>query len=214
MFYLSLDVEASGPVPGLYSLVSIGCVPVFPPSGPEKKWRVGSDRTFYAELQPLPEGADLPAANEVHGLTRAHLSEHGEAPEAAMRRMAAYLAELRRSQPKYMLAAWPASFDHPYISYYAHRFLGENPFGYGALDIASLAQGVLRCPRRELRSRLAAAKLKREPKPYPHNALDDAAEQAGFLCKLLNLSAWMARRSKGSEPASTEVYPTAEEIEG
>lgn len=187
MFYLSLDVEASGPFPGLYSLVSIGCVPVFPPDYQNPQWFQG-EPTFYCELKPLPEAADLPAANEVHALSRDYLTEHGLEPGEAMQKLADYLAQLRIIRPKFMMAAWPSSFDLPFIGYYAQRFLGHNPFGYGALDIASLAQGIFRCERRQLRSKLARKGLFRPPKPYPHHALEDARDQAELLTHLLNLT--------------------------
>lgn len=187
MFYLSLDVEASGPFPGLFSLVSVGCVPVIPPDPDNPLWRL-SDRTFYCEFKPLPEAAELPAATEVHGLSTEHLREKGLEPQEGMQQLADYLAQLRLIHPKFMTAAWPASFDQPFIGYYAHRFLGSNPFGYACLDIASLAQGLFRCERRQLRSRLARRGLFRPPKPYPHHALDDATDQAVLLVDLLNLS--------------------------
>lgn len=187
VFYLSLDVEASGPFPGLYSLVSVGCVPVLPPDVANPAWRLG-EKTFYCEFQPLAEAGVLPAANEVHGLTSEHLLENGLEPLVGIQKLADYLADLRLSVPKFMMAAWPASFDQPFIGYYAQRFLGSNPFGYACLDIASLAQGIFRCERRQLRSRLARRGLFRPPKPYPHNALDDAMDQAVLLRELLNLS--------------------------
>lgn len=186
MFYLSLDVEASGPFPGLFSLVSVGCVPVFPPDVLHPQWRILEDRTFYCEVKPLAEAGDLEAANEVHGLSKEHLIEHGLEPKEAMQKLADYLADLRRSEPKFMMAAWPSSFDIPFVGYYAQRFLGNNPFGYNALDIASLAQGLFRCERRQLRSKLARRGLFRPPKPYPHHALDDAKDQAVLLVELLN----------------------------
>jgi ribonuclease T len=187
MFYLSLDVEASGPFPGLYSLVSVGCVPVYPPDERHAEWRVDDSRTFYCEVKPLPNGGNLAAADEVHGLSLQHLQDNGLEPVEALTRLADYVADLRKIRPKYMMAAWPASFDLPFVGYYAQMFLGQNPFGYAALDIASLAQGIFRCERRQLRSKLARHKLFRAPKPYPHNALDDALDQAVLLARLLNL---------------------------
>ena len=187
MFYLSLDVEASGPFPGLYSLVSVGCIPVLPPDNSHPEW-ILSEKTFYCEFKPLEGAGELPAATEVHGLSREHLEEHGLEPQVGIQQLADYLADLRLIHPKFMTAAWPASFDQPYIGYYGQRFLGSNPFGYACLDIASLAQGLFRCERRQLRSRLARRGLFRPPKPYPHNALDDARDQAVLLADLLNLS--------------------------
>ena len=163
-------------------------MPVFPPDINHPDWRILEDRTFYCEIKPLPEAGDLAAANEVHNLSRDYLNEHGLDPQVAMQQMADYLAGLRRSVPKFMMAAWPASFDQPFVGYYAQRFLGQNPFGYAALDIASLAQGIFRCERRQLRSKLARRGMFRPPKPYPHHALDDAMDQARLLVDLLNLS--------------------------
>ncbi len=187
VFYLSLDVEASGPFPGLYSLVSVGCVPVYPGDEPDQPWYVGEER-FYREFKPLEEAQEMAAAMEVHGLSLDYLREHGLEPRAGIQELADYLAGLRRIRPKFMMAAWPASFDQPFIGYYAQRFLGSNPFGYGALDIGSLAQGLFRCERRQLRGKLARKGLFRPPKPYPHNALEDAIDQAQLLAHLLNLS--------------------------
>ena len=187
VFYLSLDVEASGPFPGLYSLVSVGCVPVLPPDVNNGIWHL-SEKTFYCEFKPLEGAGELAAATEVHGLSDEHLQEKGLDAREGIQNLADYLAGLRLSVPKFMTAAWPASFDQPFIGYYAQRFLGSNPFGYACLDIASLAQGIFRCERRQLRSRLARRGLFRPPKPYPHNALDDAMDQATLLMELLNLS--------------------------
>lgn len=187
MFYLSLDVEATGPFPGLYSLASIGCLPVWPPDEHHAEWWVDDANAHYCELQPLPEAGTLAAAMEVHGLSLEHLQAQGLEPTRAMEDFLAYLTRLRARIPKFMMAAWPASFDLPFIGYYSQRFLGHNPFGYNALDIASLAQGLFRCERRQLRSKLARRGLFRPPKPYPHNALDDARDQAALLAGLLNL---------------------------
>ncbi len=47
--YFSVDVEASGPVPGLYNLVSIGAVPV---GRDAESWKPEDER-FYVELKPI-----------------------------------------------------------------------------------------------------------------------------------------------------------------
>src|SRR5213594_1170875 len=57
LVYFSVDVEASGPVPGLYNLVSIGVVPV---GRYEGIWRPEDER-FYVELKPISGGFDREA---------------------------------------------------------------------------------------------------------------------------------------------------------
>src|SRR5258705_11360434 len=70
--YFSVDVEASGPVPGLYNLVSIGAVPVTLADGSH---RPGTDR-FYVELKPIG-GAFEKEARAVHGISRKHMAGRG-----------------------------------------------------------------------------------------------------------------------------------------
>ena len=211
MFYLSLDVEASGPFPGLYSLVSLGAVPVRQrkpkprkaKTAEEREWIVDEEHTFYVELKPLPGADEMPAATEVHGLTAEYLGAEGLDPVLAMQQWRTYLNRLRPLFGKFMAAASPASFDIPYAGYYSQRFLGENPLGYNALDIASLAQGILLCPRVELRARLEKAGLSRPSGPYPHNALQDSIRQGSQLADLLNLgesNRANGRAEKGKHP--------------
>ena len=73
MFYLSIDVEASGPFPGLNDLCSIGAVVVSEDRG---MWSVDESRSFYRELQPQG-GAVIEEATEIHGLDPEHLRTHG-----------------------------------------------------------------------------------------------------------------------------------------
>lgn len=179
MIYLSIDVEASGPFPGTHSLVSVGAAPVLR-EGPG--WRVDRDRTFYAELRPLEGAAEIPEATAVHGLDRAHLEAHGLAPEVAMRRLADYLATLGT----FRSAAWPVSFDHPFVGWYLQRFLGENPLGHSGFDIASYAMGLFGATARgPAMKAMRAAGYRAPANPHPHHALHDAIEQGETLAWLL-----------------------------
>lgn len=180
MIYLSIDVEASGPFPGLHYLCSVGAAPVGRVDG---VWQVDRGGTFYVELEPL-EGADeLPEAMRVHGLTRAHLEAHGEAPAAAMERLRGYLASLGGP---FRTAAWPISFDHPYVGWYLHRFGGDNPLGHSGLDIASYAMGLFgKTSKRATFAAMAAAGYRQPRNDKPHDALHDAIEQGETLAWLL-----------------------------
>jgi DNA polymerase III epsilon subunit-like protein len=181
MRYLSLDVEASGPTPGIHYLVSIGAVPVARGVGGE--FVVEADRTFYVELQPLAGAAEVPEAMAVHGITRAALEERGLPPAEALARFAAYVDALGEVVP----AAWPASFDHPWVSWYAQRFLERRLLGWSCLDIGSYAMGVFGLVRRQgLQGKMEHAGYVRPTNPTPHHALADAVEQGETLAWLLN----------------------------
>lgn len=187
--YLSIDVEASGPSPGLNYLASVGAVPVL--EGENGGWVVDTARTFYVELRPLEGAAEVAEAMAVHGLTRAHLEAEGEDPADAMHQLAGYLASLKASLGgPVRSAAWPSSFDHPFVSWYLWRFLGENPLGHSGFDIASYAMGLFRETGRNATFRAMKAAGYRPPdNPHPHNALHDAIEQGETLAWLLGHAA-------------------------
>jgi DNA polymerase III epsilon subunit-like protein len=77
-----------------------------------------------------------------------------------------------------------ASFDWSFVNWYFHKFLGENPFGYTALDIKSYYMGRFGSSWEETKS----SRMSEEFRPHStntHNALDDARSQATTFAKLL-----------------------------
>src|SRR5262245_38667413 len=72
--FISVDVETSGPIPGEYSMLSLGAC------------NVDDDTQFFScEIKPINQNAD-PKAMEVSGLSLARLQESGLAPQEAMQR--------------------------------------------------------------------------------------------------------------------------------
>jgi DNA polymerase III epsilon subunit-like protein len=70
-----------------------------------------------------------------------------------------------------------AAFDWSFANYYFHQFLGENPFGFAALDIKSMYMGAADCDWSDTRSSRMVAALKPR-QSGDHNALHDAIFQA------------------------------------
>ena len=70
--WFCIDIEANGPVPGLYDMVSLGATVVF--SDEDNHLQLGAD--FYMELKPIAPRFDARAA-AIHGLDQAHLASHG-----------------------------------------------------------------------------------------------------------------------------------------
>jgi len=170
--FISVDIETSGPIPGKFSLLSIGaCV-------------VGDENlNFYSTLRPLSEHADSEAMR-ICGFTLEDLITSGVEPAAAMENFRDWIVSVSANkQPVFV--GLNAPFDWSFINYYFHFFLGSNPFGFAALDLKAYYMGAIRCQWRETSP--SAMSLKLQPrKSITHNALDDALFQAE-LFKLLQV---------------------------
>ena len=173
--YYSIDVEASGPVPGLFNLVSLGAVPVFPRG--EGAFEVGE--SFYVELRPAFAGSD-PGANKVHGLDLERLGREGLEPADALRRLVAFVEATKLPGSKAVFVGHNAPFDWMFVADYFGRFLGRNPFGHSAIDIKAFAMGVGGMSWRET-SVSALTERYLEAASLTHNALQDARDQAAIL---------------------------------
>ena len=127
----SMDVEADGPAPGLYSMVSLGAVIV----------EDGLHRTFYSEMRPLPEADWDPEALAISGKSR---EEHLAMPDPAIQipKFAAWVTENTKNRAIFW--ADNNGFDWQYINYYMWRFNGGNPFGFSSQNINSLWKGINR----------------------------------------------------------------------
>jgi len=80
--FLSVDVETSGPIPGEYSMLTIGACNVDDP-----------EQVFSCSLKPISSNAD-PKAMEVTGLSLETLAAEGLPPEVAMKRFQDWVAEV------------------------------------------------------------------------------------------------------------------------
>ncbi len=163
--FVSVDVETAGPIPGEFSLLSIGACAVFDPT-----------QTFACELKPINCNAD-PKALEVTGLSLDELAKTGLDPAEAMHRFEEWLAALARDDGIVVFVGFNAPFDWSFVNYYFHRFGSGNPFGFAALDIKALYMGATGCNWAETRSSKIMERLKPGLKGN-HHALQDAQYQA------------------------------------
>jgi hypothetical protein len=183
--YVSTDVETDGPIPGVYSMLSIGSAAYTS----EKEYLGG----FTVNLETLPDAARHPETMKWwEGQPDAWAACRRDllAPEDAMRR---YLAWIKSLPGEPVFVAYPAAFDFMFVCWYLNRFAGENPFGWHALDIKTFAMA--------LTGRDFLDTVKRNmPRnwfdnlPYTHKALDDAVSQGALFCNML---AEHKRRLKG-----------------
>ena len=180
--YISADVEADGPIPGPYSMLSFGLAVAarfdgvhFEPFDPRRQ-------TFYCELQPISEAYRVEALRVTH-LDRDWLREHGEPPERAMARAASW-TEGVAGDSRPVLVGFPLVFDWMFLCWYFERFLQSNPFGFSSgLDMKTMYQQKARVVLSHAGRDDLPATL-RSTLPHTHNALDDAIEQANIFVKL------------------------------
>jgi DNA polymerase III epsilon subunit-like protein len=163
--FISVDVETAGPIPRLYSMLSIGACFVEEPT-----------RTFYTELKPeLPDFVE--AAMAVSGLSLPELEMNGTPPVDAMREFDEWLANEVPTDSLPVFVGFNAPFDWMFIDDYFHRLLGRNPFGHTAIDIKSYGMGVLGGTWSETSMRSLSPRFLGGRK-LAHNALGDAQDQA------------------------------------
>jgi ribonuclease T len=162
--YISVDVEAAGPVPPTYSLLSIGAVRIGKP-----------DISFYVEIQPINANF-VPAAMQVVGRTLEQFQKAGKPPQEAMLAFRDWIEGVA-SDAKPVFVGFNATFDWAFVNFYFQEYLKENPFGIGGIDIKAFYMGLSGCAWEDTKSSKIPSKFKGKSR-HTHNALDDAVEQA------------------------------------
>ncbi|MFO0628191.1 MAG: 3'-5' exoribonuclease [Polyangiales bacterium] len=164
MPYVMVDIEADGPIPGDYSMISLGAVVVEP----------GLSRTFTARLRPISDRW-IPEALAVSGETREETLT-GDDPREAMTRFANWVTGLGR-RPRFV--SDNNGFDWMFVCWYLHHFTGANPFGHSSTNLGSLYKGLAR-------DAFASFKHLRRT-AHTHDPLDDARGNAEAMLALKDL---------------------------
>jgi len=170
--YISVDIETAGPIPAMYSMLSLGACTINDP-----------DESFYAELQPITSEI-VPEALRISGLSMEELATGGRAPADVMQALAEWIHRVTTDKLP-VFVGFNASFDWAFVNWYFHTYVGANPFGIGALDIKAYYMGRFGTRWTETTSSRIPTQFQSQ-RPHTHNALDDARAQADMFRKLLN----------------------------
>jgi len=130
MSYFMVDVEADGPCPAIYSMVSFGAILVRP----------GLDVTFHGRVRPVSEKF-IAASLAVSGVSRAETLNYPE-PRSVMADFARWIAA--HTVGRAMFISDNNGFDWQFINWYFHQFLGQNPFGHSSTNLGSIYKGLVR----------------------------------------------------------------------
>jgi hypothetical protein len=183
--YFSVDIEADGPIPGEYSMLSFGAA-AFTPDGK----MIG---TFSRNLETLPGSSQDPNTME-------WWSKQPEAWKACRKDVVPakegmfdfvhWVHEMCKKpshasyHPRPVFVAYPAGFDFTFMYWYMMKFTGKSPFSFSCLDIKSFAMAKLGTNFRKATKR-NFPKRWFSKKKHNHVALDDAIEQGELFINIL-----------------------------
>ena len=171
--YVMVDIEANGPVPGLYSMFWFGAVVVTPEL----------DRTYEGRLQPLEDAKVEDGENNMgYKLAGVNHMQVSQWPKAwfAMEQFDDWLTNQKKQlkDDRLMLISDNNGYDAMWISWYFHRFMSKNPFGHSSTNLGSLYKGLVRDTFKNFKH------LRRTK--HTHNPVDDAMGNAEALLTMKN----------------------------
>lgn len=176
--YISIDIETTGPAPGLYSMISLGA------SAFSEGVLLDSWTANLRELMSGMRHPDTMAWWRTQPKAWELATSDPQEPGMAMLSFKHWLME----QPgKLVAVAWPAAFDFAFVNWYLHCFTNSNPLGFACVDLRSYAAGLLHSPRyyKLPEDEMRALRQTEIEGLVEHRALDDAIEQGYLWCDML-----------------------------
>lgn len=129
MSLIMVDIEADGPIPGDYSMVSLGAVLV------DDKL----DRTFFGELKPISDNYQAEAL-KIANYSRSETLDFAE-PKQVLLDFEDWIQQNTKGRPQFI--SDNNGFDWMFVCWYFHHFLGRNPFGHSSQNLGSLYKGLV-----------------------------------------------------------------------
>jgi len=180
--FVSIDIETTGPVPGLYSMISLGAAHFTKESGQYPL------STFSANLMELPEADDgSHRDDETMDWWANHMEAWGEArkdPEEIEAVMNSFRLWIESLGPNVVPVYYPSGYDLPFISYYSQRFLGKVFLTHRAIDLQTLAWSMLGSPFVKNSRQSAYPKEWLVTNKHKHRAVDDAVAQGQMFMRM------------------------------
>jgi hypothetical protein len=162
-----VDVEADGPYPGDYSMVSFGIVQVLPD--------MVNAPSFYGKVAPVSD-LWLPEALAVSGHTREDTLKFDQA-SVVLPQAKAFVEKIMGDGHAVFISD-NNGFDWQFMNYYLHKYAGGNPFGFSSRRIGDFAAGL----DRNYKSANGWKKLRTTT--HDHNPVNDARGNGEALIAL------------------------------
>lgn len=180
--YFSIDIESDGPIPGSYSMLSLGAA-AFKPGA------TGHVSSFSANLDFLPGASQNPSTMDwwkTQPEAWAACREDVKHPGHVMHNFRDWVISVckEHGNAKAVCVAYPAGFDFTFVYWYLMEFVKLSPFSFSCIDIKTYAMALLGKGYRQ-------ATKKHMPKewfsdlPHTHLAVDDAIEQGQLFMNIM-----------------------------
>lgn len=170
--YISVDIEADGPIPGDYSMIQLGASVLEKPH-----------LNFNQKLRPISERYDPKSLKSI-GLTRAKCIKNGRDPNTVIREFYQWIRHVS-SRNTGVFLAFNAPFDWMFVHWYFFHFIGNSPFDTAGLDIKAYYMSALGLEKWTLTRKREILTVFKSERPHTHDALDDALEQGDLFENLL-----------------------------
>lgn len=166
--HFSVDVEADGPVPGLYNMISFGIVPLH-----------DLEAGFYGEIYPDILNAGIPEARNISGIS--YEKQLTFSPASIIIPQAISFIHQNCQSERAIFWSDNNGFDWSFWNYYVVKYGGGlNPFGFSSRRIGDLYAGLKGNPR----STQGWKKYRKTN--HTHNALDDSRGNAEALRRIFD----------------------------
>jgi DNA polymerase III epsilon subunit-like protein len=193
---ISFDVESTGFIPGVHSIISLGAVAYI--NGEEHSH-------FYAAVKEFPGAKRLKSTMDwwkKHPEEAKRIAQQMEEPEDVFPRFYDWIMSLPVER---VLAANPSAFDSALLWWYLHTYCGEEAIGqmfkrHRALDIRTYISALFAVPYSRAERSLVPNEWS-ENLTITHNALDDAREQGTMLINLIRAMSEMVTALSAPEEA-------------
>jgi hypothetical protein len=174
--YVSVDIEADGPIPGPNSMLSFGAA-AFKTDGTMVD-------TFTANLETLPNAMGDHKTMEwwkTQEQAWKACRQNQQDPETAIANFVEWVEKL---PGKPVFVGYPVAYDFMFVYWYMMKFVGRSPFSHSGLDMKTYAFSILKKGYRKSTKRFMPKSWFPKSR-HTHVALDDAIERGQLFCNML-----------------------------
>lgn len=175
--YIVMDIESDGPIPGEYSILSLGAVAMDQQGKEISHW--------YGNFHLLPNATQHPDTMKFWSENQHYYLETRINPQDPVTGMKSFHDWVTRLPGKPVAVAAPAGFDFTFVYWYLMKFVGHSVFSFSCVDMKTLAMSLLRLPYKQSTKRNYPSHWFNPQLKHTHHALMDAQEQAYTFAEML-----------------------------